>query len=392
MMKRSNRKRKNTKAPTNSTRAKGDIVEQIVASMHKNQNVMVERNVFLKTMDGSQRTREIDVLISTFVAGYPVNIPIECKNENKPIGVGKIDEFIGKLQDVGIPKQLGVFVSASGFTKGAITRANDAGIKTFLLNGKNNNLHRELIKAFQSIIYLLLSITNITITNNYGGKSQAHEMLFFVDSNGNHCGSIADLVWIEWVKRRIPEDLGKQKIKLNLPKDWFQIVNGIVVEVIEISVDILITGHVITIPGLIHQNKLINAASNAVEKWEIETSFENQPITLEEITFTSNEELQSFFHKGEGKIKLIVGNYRLPRIRWMALYWPPSESALRKLHELLHQSIENGSKFDITKLRIEDIEGANFQTIWDPIIENYPPMKLLEKMPINEEDKSRNDN
>ena len=80
MKRKRRRKRKKKAAPAGSTRAKGDILEQIVAEMHKTPGVTVERNVFLPVQDESDRTREIDVLLTSKVAGYPICVAIECKN------------------------------------------------------------------------------------------------------------------------------------------------------------------------------------------------------------------------------------------------------------------------------------------------------------------------
>src|SRR3989304_984233 len=119
--------RRKRHAPEGSTRAKGDILEEIVAEMHDIEGVVVERNVFLPVRDGGKRKREIDVLITTEAVGIPIRIAVECKNESEKTGVEKIDSFIGKLQDINIPTQLGIYVSKSGYSSGALKRAQDVG-------------------------------------------------------------------------------------------------------------------------------------------------------------------------------------------------------------------------------------------------------------------------
>src|SRR5215203_6836970 len=114
------RKRRKHNAPKGSTREKGDVLEQIIAEMHNMPEVKVERNVYLPTIDKTGRIREIDVLITSQVAGFPVKIAIECKNEKEPTGIAKIGEFIDKLNDVGLPVQLGIFVSTSRYESGAL--------------------------------------------------------------------------------------------------------------------------------------------------------------------------------------------------------------------------------------------------------------------------------
>ena len=91
-----------------STTAKGRMIEAIVASMHENNGVKVERNAKLAPIGSQGPEREIDVLLSAEVCGYPVRWAVECKNQKKRIGVEYIDALVGKLHDVGIPPQFGV--------------------------------------------------------------------------------------------------------------------------------------------------------------------------------------------------------------------------------------------------------------------------------------------
>src|SRR5436190_1367238 len=107
-----------TASGTQSTVSKGRMIEAIVASMHESDGVKVERNVKLPPTRSQEPTREIDILLSSQVCGYPVRYVFECKNERKRIGVEYIDAFVGKLQDVGIPTQYGIFVTTSDYSKG----------------------------------------------------------------------------------------------------------------------------------------------------------------------------------------------------------------------------------------------------------------------------------
>ncbi|KRR12474.1 hypothetical protein CQ10_39685 [Bradyrhizobium valentinum] len=49
------------------------------------------------------RRREIDVLITSNVAGYPVRFGIGCKNEANPLDTAAVDNFVRILTEVGIP-------------------------------------------------------------------------------------------------------------------------------------------------------------------------------------------------------------------------------------------------------------------------------------------------
>ena len=74
MGKQSSNKKSNATG-SKSFKAKGNVVEQIVASMHEYSGVKVERNVFMPLIAGgnSRKKREIDVLLTQTVAGYPVS-------------------------------------------------------------------------------------------------------------------------------------------------------------------------------------------------------------------------------------------------------------------------------------------------------------------------------
>lgn len=74
---------------------KGRLVEEIVEKMHDNPNVRVQRRIFLDPVGGGSSKREIDVLLTGDVGGYPVRLAIEYKNGKKPISPEKIDAFVG---------------------------------------------------------------------------------------------------------------------------------------------------------------------------------------------------------------------------------------------------------------------------------------------------------
>src|SRR5215212_3842623 len=94
------RRRSGGKPPDHITKAR--LVEEIVALFHEQEGVTVERNVRLHPLSDPTQIREIDVLVTGNVAGYPVQVPIECKNYNKRITAGQIGEFKDKLDDVGL--------------------------------------------------------------------------------------------------------------------------------------------------------------------------------------------------------------------------------------------------------------------------------------------------
>lgn len=358
-------------APKGSTREKGDVLEKIIAEMHDVLGVKMERNVFLPTLDGSGRTREIDVLITSQVAGFLIRIAIECKNENEVTGIQKIDGFIGKLQDVGIPTQLGIFISTSRYTSGAVKRAKSVGIRTFLLQDISNELPHAVKDAYQSKIYLLLTITNITVSNDVPDSASAGEILFFRDEFGKVSGSVPDLVWKEWISGKLSDQVGNHEVSLSLPADWKQIVQGRIAKVSGIKANYQVTGYAISFQGNVSQYNLVNAEDSNIEKSQTVARFPHPSGKYPTIHFKSEEELTSFKNEAKG-ISVIIGRFRLPRIVWYATYWPPSKSAIQRLNKKLIDSLKRGEDFDLNSISLAEIEGDDLSAIWEPIIEDHP--------------------
>lgn len=75
---------------------------------------------------------KIDVSFEVEVAGARVLVLVECKHYAKPVGVGDVDEFFAKLQDVGAHK--GIIVTTVGFQDGAEKAAEGRGIAVAVLS------------------------------------------------------------------------------------------------------------------------------------------------------------------------------------------------------------------------------------------------------------------
>jgi hypothetical protein len=65
--------------------------------------------------------RQIDVLARGPVAGVAITIVVECKRYRRRVAIGDVDQFVGKLIDVGADR--GILYSNSGFTGSAAARA-----------------------------------------------------------------------------------------------------------------------------------------------------------------------------------------------------------------------------------------------------------------------------
>jgi hypothetical protein len=72
----------------------------------------------------SDVTRQVDVLIEGTLAGEPMQIAVECKRYARRLGIGKVDEFAGKLLDLNV--ELGILYTINGYTAQAEARAKGA--------------------------------------------------------------------------------------------------------------------------------------------------------------------------------------------------------------------------------------------------------------------------
>ncbi len=366
------RKRKRLKwnPPRGSTRAKGDMVEQIIALMHEESGVQVERNVFLPAKDGSGRTREIDVLLTSSVAGYPIRLAIECKNVRKLVSVTEIGEFIDKLNDVGVPVQHGIYVCVSGFTSDATLRCESVGIKTTILKDLSVQLPKAIQEAFQSLVYLSATITNIQIDGVVPDEISGGLALFFRNKDHKVC-AIPDLVWDAWRTGKITDRLGVTKVSLDLPEDWVYFQAGQVPQIKNIVADVQIMAHIITVSAPLTHHVLVDAASQKVDKFNLQAKFERPRGTYQVKTILTESELQAFLNPEKG-VNIFVGRFRLPRVRWGPIYWPPSDKALQKFYALAARILQEGKEFDIAKIDLADIEGTDLRALWDPIHKDHP--------------------
>lgn len=68
--------------------------------------------------------RQIDVLAESTIVGQVHRVVIECKFYTRKLGIGKVDEFVGKLLDIGA--ESGILYGFSGVTEPARRRAENA--------------------------------------------------------------------------------------------------------------------------------------------------------------------------------------------------------------------------------------------------------------------------
>ncbi len=370
---------KNTNGAT-STVSKGKIVERIAALMHDQSGVTVECNRRLPPVGGKGVKREIDVLLTANVAGYQVQMAIECKNEATAIGSPMIDAFVGKLQYVGIPPQQGIYISASGYTVGALERAKAAGMRTLTLRGlKDEHLLNSIADAFQSTIYLLLEVMNVTVTSEAppANASDPIGLFGFYTENGKLAVLLPDLIWQMWYSGQLPDALGEHEVNLPLPSNLHQKVNGRVVETQALKATVRVIGLVVTLKGKTQEYTLVNAADEAIERVMTDVSFEAVESKLPVTAISSEDQLREYLSR-PGAVQLTLDRMKLPRIVYGYLYWPPSERVMKRLKEHWH-AFENGELSEPPIFTLQELEGTELRTAWDPIWEDHPAHQWMKE-------------
>jgi hypothetical protein len=204
---------------------KGRLVEEIIARLHELSGLEIATNVRLPSLRGG-RSREIDLVLSGAVAGYPVRLAFECKNYAAHVGVQRIDEFIGKLSDVGIPLQLGIFVCVNGYTSGALKRAESAGIRALILGGLDKDrLEAIVYNAFKGIIFLLPIVAELKVTNDVNVSIPASNLAKFYHEDGR-VFALPDLIWHRWCVGEYPQAIGRHEIEVQIPEGFYQRFEG----------------------------------------------------------------------------------------------------------------------------------------------------------------------
>jgi hypothetical protein len=331
--------------------------------MHEVKGATVRQNVRLPSLLGG-RLREFDVLVDGTLAGYPIRLAIECKNERELTGAPKIDAFVGKLGHVGIPTQHGIFVSAKGFTKGALDRARQAGVRALILTGlTDDRLAAVMYDAFQSVIFLLPVVLEWQVLNDIPNP-KPEEMFLLRDESGNVCGSIADLIWRAWYEGSMPREIGVHHLQLRMPMGWRQIVNECETVPISLTAQIHVYGIAISLRGAAARHDLIDATTAKREKTRVTARFsQNEVKNLPFRILATQDERVTFLEERRGLVQ-VTTEAPLPRLAWNGLFWPPSErymNAVSKTDSAVWDNIENQERVNWA------LQGGSLDAMWDPL-------------------------
>jgi Restriction endonuclease len=331
-----------------TAKRKGDILEDLVAMMHEVPGVVIEKRKKLPVLQSKTgRRREIDVLVTSNVVGYPVRFGIGCKNEAKPLDSAAVDNFVRILTETGLPVQLGILVSAKGYTKDALDAAKLAGIRTLVFEGLSaDRLGQELNAALQSIVFLLITQTTIQLFPYIPGSLEHSPQFINAVLNTMDEPSAPQLftcLWQLWMRGAIPATIGEHIVNIR-PKSeeaTWQVISTVIV-----------TGLIASVPGTFSHSILKNAEAGEIERLQVSAKFEaiKGPLTLEPVD--SEETLSAMVHK---QPMSLVTRIPVPRMVTGFGYWPLSETSLQKAKAL----------FDAGKpVTFEDIESPNLADAW----------------------------
>lgn len=358
-------KKKGKKKPDAAAK-KGRLLESLVAELYTLPGVSVEKNVRMPVPDSSDRVREIDVLVSGSLAGFPIRLPIECKNYGRIIDAPDIDQFVGKLNDLRLPSQ-GIYVSANGFSSGAIERAGKSNIKLLQFSGlADGRLVSAVDEAIKSIVYLLATISKISVTNRLPEMKEYEWAHVFFDPDGSIAGTTADLVWADWHNERIPEKLGVYSYDVAIPEGWYQKIDGSICNPIRISITLNIAALVVSVAGSATRHSLSDAATGTPEKLRAKATFPRPSEPLPVLCFSTEEELQAYLSSRKAALVMTLGRVRLPRIRSGPFYWPPSQRVAQTM-AALHAAFLHGQLPHPREYRLVDMESTLLDAIWEPI-------------------------
>jgi hypothetical protein len=207
-----------------SNKIKGNILEDLVAMMHEMPGVRVEKRRKLPVLRSkTKRKREIDILITSSVAGYKVQIALGCKNEAQALKTSAVDNFVGILNDVGIPIQQGILVSANGYTRDAQDAADAHGLRTLVFEGLSaDRLGQEINAALKAVVYLLVSQFTLSMLPYVedGWADDGRFITAILDRDDEPpVTQILTSVWELWVSGKIPDTIGEHLICLAPKKE-----------------------------------------------------------------------------------------------------------------------------------------------------------------------------
>jgi Restriction endonuclease len=361
-------------AKRRSQKPKGDFLEDLVAMLHEIPGCTVEKRTRVPVPSDPSESREIDVLLTGIGLGlgYPLRRAIECKNWAAKVDVETIEAFLSKLRDVEIPAPLSIFVSASGYTRGAIRRGTKEGLRLFELTGLNEDrLSSATENAFQYLVYLLPIVEQV---QQFGDKSDERlviKCLRYLDPKTGGTHYALDNLWKKWLQEEGLRTLGLHHVRFDIPQDPSLFKDGEEVEPRTIFFRLRVAAAVVEIEGAATNHKLIDAKTRAVEKHRLRFDF--SPHTSRVKVFETEAAVQEFLDTSGAKPKLVVSGIPLPRLMYMQFYWPPTLESINRSKEI--QSRGESPTF-------ENVEGDDLGQAWNFLLDGDMLSAIPDDIPV----------
>jgi serine/threonine protein kinase/tetratricopeptide (TPR) repeat protein len=347
-----------SKSKSDSNQLIQSLLEKIADAFYDFPDAKIERNVKLfAESDNENRNIDIDILLTIQVAGQSIRFAFQCKDKTKPIDIDDINSFITALDNIGIPRKNGFFVTNGGFTPDALKTANNEGIKISLLEDLTvEELRRETIVAVQHRVFLIPKWTNFALTNDIAEAEYPAQFLIFSDENQKPVGTFSDLILGKWLNGEIPSVIGEYDLELEVPQGWYQFFKGKKVIPQKIECKVTVLGVVISVLGEVetHQPKEINNESpkESNAKFRFNEFLEGEVIPLN--IFSSESDLENFV-QNSGYIRVTLRT-KLERIIFNNLYYPFTERIVRKMFEQVKQYGDDFSTETQEKVQQELLE------------------------------------
>lgn len=373
-----------TKRRTHDSDKKGRLLEDVVSRLQEAGIGQVNCRVKLKSQAKSDppRTREVDVLVSVPFVLTTIHISFECRNWAKKVGVKEIDEFKGKLEDVGLPVRHGIYVTTSGFTSDALQRAAQVGVQTLLVSGLTaDRLAVTINRARQSTVFIVARITMLQPINRGAAVNQTFEQK---GSGGAvfdrtldrsallvpPLSLILDNVAASWSDGLVPRELGVHGGIIRVP-DGFRLVEqsdrlkeGV------IWCGLSVHGVLFRNSGTVESIALRDAISGKRRQERFDLRFPNEPESRSGVVFESEAELREGL-RGEEVGYHLIQRVAVPRVQYQNFWIPISGEALLRAQELKRQGREP---------TFEAVEGRNIEVAWleDPRRPHRGRAKVIE--------------
>jgi Restriction endonuclease len=347
---------------------KGRLVEKIVQWLYEGvPNALIVPREFLLNTQGT-REWEIDILITFDIKGAKVRVAVECKNEQKPIGKTYMQHFVNKLNAVGIPTSLGLFVSSSRYTSEALKIARKAGVKPLLVDNLTaDRLASQVEEVIQSLIFFQATVDAMFMADESTDPFKSPEEYRLYDERDRYAGMLLDQVWFGWINGGISTQLGKHIVQIDIPKGWYRVGSNRKYEIQAASAVIQVSSLFLDIIGWRMGHSARDANDGRIERLRQESAFELTSGDHVLQTLATQLELEQYLDK---KQPAVVSYRKMPRIRYGPVYWPPSDRVIHTLREHMGP-FELGVMPQLFMGQFEDLEGADVLRAWEPIADEY---------------------